>query len=115
LANADLFVLPSLIEGLPLSVLEAMAAGRPVVATAVPGTDEIVQHGVTGLLVPPADARALAAAIRQMLGDRDLAGRLARAGRDHWRSHFASDAMAQSVMTVYDELLDGSGPSRNES
>ena len=116
LANADLFVLPSLIEGLPLSVLEAMAAGRPVVATAVPGTDEIVRHGVTGLLVPPADPRALAAAIRQMLSDRALAGRLAHAGRDRVRHEFSSNSTARSVMAVYDELLDGrTGASRKES
>src|SRR4029453_11595231 len=64
LAAADLFVLPSLFEGLPVSILEAMAAGRPVVATAIGGTDEVVTTEQTGLLVPPRDPVAIAAAIR---------------------------------------------------
>jgi glycosyltransferase involved in cell wall biosynthesis len=106
LASADLFVLPSLIEGLPLSVLEAMAAGCPVVATAAGGTGEIVQDRVTGLLVPPADAEALAAAMQELLRDRPLAARLAGAGRDRVRREFSAAATARSVMSVYDELLE---------
>ena len=65
LAGCDLFVLPSLYEGLPVSILEAMAAEKPVVATAIGGTDEAVLHGSTGLLAPAGNAVALAAAIRQ--------------------------------------------------
>ena len=78
-----MFVLPSLYEGLPLSVLEAMAAAKPVVATAIDGTTEAVVHGVTGLLVPPADPARLAGAIRGLLADVPLArawGRMAGAG-----------------------------------
>ena len=77
LAVCDLFVLPSLYEGLPLAVLEAMAASRPVVATAVGGTDEVVTDGESGLLVPPAEPAALTAAIRTIL-------ELTRASRDGW-------------------------------
>jgi glycosyltransferase involved in cell wall biosynthesis len=106
LANADLFVLPSLLEGLPLSVLEAMAACRPVVATSVPGTDEIVSHGVTGLLVPPGNPTALAAAVRELLRDQALARRLALAGRELVRSRFTAGAMARSIGEVYQELLE---------
>ena len=106
LANSDLFVLPSLIEGLPLSVLEAMAACRPVVATAVPGTDEVVRHRATGLLVPPSDPDGLAGAIQEILRDEALAGRIARAGYDLVKRDFTTDGMARSIMSVYDELLD---------
>jgi glycosyltransferase involved in cell wall biosynthesis len=106
LANSDVFVLPSLIEGLPLSVLEAMAACRPVVATAISGTDEVVRHRTTGLLVPPSDPDALAGAIQEILRDQALAGRLARAGYDLVKRDFTTDGMARSIMAVYDELLD---------
>ena len=68
LRDCDVFVLPSLYEGLPLSILEAMAAAKPVIATQIGGTDEAVIHGETGLLVPPADPPALAAAIRTVAG-----------------------------------------------
>jgi glycosyltransferase involved in cell wall biosynthesis len=105
LAAADLFVLPSLYEGLPISVLEAMAARRPVVATAIGGTDEAVMHEATGLLVPPRDAPALASAIRRLRADPALAHRLAVAGRERVEREFSSEAMARNVMRVYDEVL----------
>lgn len=105
LAVADLVVLPSLFEGLPVSVLEAMAAERPVVATAIGGTDEAVTSGQTGLLVPPRDPGALAAAIRHLQGDPVLARRLASAGRERVEREFASDGTAQSVMRIYDEVM----------
>ena len=77
----DLFVLPSLYEGMPLSILEAMGAGLPVIATAVDGTPEVVEDGETGLLVPPADPAALARAVVRLLDDRALAVRLGQNGR----------------------------------
>jgi glycosyltransferase involved in cell wall biosynthesis len=104
LAAADLFVLPSLFEGLPLSVLEAMAAERPIIATAIGGTDEAVVDGVTGVLVPPRDAAALAAAIGRLRSDPALAARLARAARARVEAEFSSEAMARGVMRVYDAL-----------
>jgi glycosyltransferase involved in cell wall biosynthesis len=110
LAAADLFVLPSLFEGLPVSVLEAMAAERPVVATAIGGTDEVVAHEVTGLLVPPRDPAALAAAIRHLQADPALAGRLAAAGRDRVQREFSSAVTAREVMRIYDEVA---GPARS--
>ena len=106
LACSDLFVLPSLAEGLPMSVLEAMAAGRPVIATSVGGIGEAVTDGVTGLLVPPADANALAAAIRRLLLDAELAGRLARAARAAVAERFSSEAMVRNTARLYDEVLD---------
>ena len=105
LANADLFVLPSLLEGLPLAVLEAMASGRPVIATAIGGTDEVVRHAVTGWCVPPADPDALAAAIRLLLCDSGLAKSLARAGQALVHEQFSAPRAARSVMAIYDELL----------
>jgi glycosyltransferase involved in cell wall biosynthesis len=109
LAAADLLVLPSLFEGLPVSVLEAMAAQRPVVATAIGGTDEAVTHELTGLLVPPRDPTALASAIRRIRSDPALARRLAAAGRARVEREFSSAVTARSVMRIYDELMGDAG------
>jgi glycosyltransferase involved in cell wall biosynthesis len=105
LAAADLFVLPSLYEGLPLSVLEAMAAGVPVVATAIGGTDEVVRDGETGTLVPPADPLALAAAITRTLADRDQAKRLAAGAREFVAREYSVQSMVGAVSRLYDSLL----------
>jgi glycosyltransferase involved in cell wall biosynthesis len=105
LAGCDLFVLPSRYEGLPLAVLEAMAAGKPVVATAVAGTDEAVVPGLTGLLVPPEDGPALAGAIRTVLGDPALAARLGRAGRERVERELTARTMGDRVTRIYRELL----------
>jgi glycosyltransferase involved in cell wall biosynthesis len=105
LASCDLFVLPSLFEGLPLSILEAMAACKPVVATAVDGNNEIVIDGQTGLLVPPADPGALAGAIRTVLSDPVLARRLAAGGKARVQQEFCAEKMVKSVMQVYEELV----------
>jgi glycosyltransferase involved in cell wall biosynthesis len=104
LAACDVFVLPSLYEGLPISVLEAMAARRPVVATAIGGTDEAVVNGQTGLLVPPADPTSLAAAIGRVLRDAELRSRLGDAGRARVAERFSANDMVRRVMDVY-ELL----------
>jgi glycosyltransferase involved in cell wall biosynthesis len=113
LATCDIFVLPSLFEGLPVSVLEAMAAGKPVVATAIPGTDEAVLHGATGLLVPPADPVALAGAINAVLSDPTLARRLGEAGRERVQQHFSAGRMVERIMALYEELLAAKHRSRS--
>ena len=105
LAASDLFVLPSLYEGLPLSVLEAMAAGVPVIATAVGGTDEVVRDGETGTLVPPADPSALAASITGTLANRERASRLALAARSLVAREHSVSAMVGSVSRLYETLL----------
>jgi glycosyltransferase involved in cell wall biosynthesis/SAM-dependent methyltransferase len=104
LASADVFVLPSLSEGLPLSVLEAMSAGRPVIATAIGGTDEVLTDGETGLLVESGNSRALAAAVRRLLDDPALAAQLAMAGRVRVAQSFSADRMARQIERIYDEL-----------
>jgi glycosyltransferase involved in cell wall biosynthesis len=106
LASCDVFVLPSLYEGLPVSVLEAMASGRPVIATKVGGTDEAVKDGVTGLLVPPADPTALAQAIRRILDEPILAQRLAAGGRDWVRCEFRAEIVAARTMEIYQGLVE---------
>jgi glycosyltransferase involved in cell wall biosynthesis len=107
LAAADLFVLPSHFEGLPISALEAMAAGLPVVATRVSGTSEAVVDGVTGRLVEPNDAPALAAAMIAALSDRALARRWGAAGRKRVADEFSAGMMARAVDKIYVNLLQG--------
>jgi glycosyltransferase involved in cell wall biosynthesis len=105
LAVSDVFVLPSLFEGSSLAVLEAMAAMRPVVATAIGGTDELIVDGESGLLVPPADPRALATVLRRVLADRRLRTSLGQKARDRVEQRFSAAAMAERVAHVYEELL----------
>ncbi len=83
LAAADIFVLPSHFEGLPMSVIEAMLTGLPVVATAIRGPREQVVDGVTGLLVPPATVQPLADALNRLVGDPALRAAMGAAGRAH--------------------------------
>jgi glycosyltransferase involved in cell wall biosynthesis len=99
------FALPSLYEGSSLAVLEAMAAGRAVVSSAIGGTDELIDDGETGLLVQPGDAGALAAALRRLLSDSTLRASSARRARQRVERDFTSDAMARSVERIYEELL----------
>ena len=105
LAAADLFVLSSDSEGLPMSVLEAMVAGLPVVASAVGGVPELVTHGETGLLVPPRDSAALAAAIREIAGDSQLRDRLGDAARRRAQQEFSIERCRQQHLELYQALL----------
>jgi glycosyltransferase involved in cell wall biosynthesis len=106
LACADVIVLPSLAEGLPLAVLEAMAAHRPVVATAVGDVTDAIRTGETGILVQPGDSGALVSAIRELLADSELAARLGDAAAAYGRRHFTAADMVARVTGVYEELLD---------
>ncbi|MGH8896664.1 MAG: glycosyltransferase [Egibacteraceae bacterium] len=101
-ARACLFVLPSRFEGLPSAIIEAMGAGLPVVATAVGGVPELVDHGVTGWLVPAASPPALAKAILEALAC-DLKA-TATAGRRRALEHFSASAMARAFAQVYEEV-----------
>lgn len=101
LAAADLFVQPSRSEGLPLAVLEAMAAGLPVVATRVGGMGEAVADGETGILVEPGRPEALAAALRRLLGDDVLRERMGRAARTRAQAEFSVETMARRYVALY--------------
>ena len=104
---ADVFVLPSRHEGMPLVLLEAMDAGLPVVATRVIGSEEVVVDGETGFLVPSRDAAALSAAIGRLLEDPDLRRRFGEAGRRRFETLFTHERMTAATAAVYDELLNG--------
>ena len=112
LGHCNLFVLPSLYEGVPISLLEAMAAGKPVIASAIPGNQEAVTHAETGWLVPSGDSGALVKAIQLLLADQNLAQRLASAGQARVQSEFSSQAINQQVVQVYTELLEESREGR---
>jgi glycosyltransferase involved in cell wall biosynthesis len=101
LAVVDVFVLPSLMEGHPLAILEAMAAGKPVVATTVGGNGEAVEEGVTGLLVPPADPAALAEAMLKVLGDPQGAERMGLEARRRLRERFSLQTAVGVNQDVY--------------
>lgn len=108
IAAMDVFVLPSLWEGLPLSLVLAMGAGIPVVTTAVAGIPEVVQDGYTGLLVPPADARALGDALERVCGDPGLRASLGRSARAAVLPRFGVDGYVSAVSALYDRLTVGS-------
>ena len=105
LGGADLFVLPSRSEGFSNAIVEAMAAGLPVVASDVGGNAEAVLDGKTGRIVPPDDADALAAAMRQFLADPEMACQMGAAGRARVAERFTSDAMIGQVTAAYRRLL----------
>lgn len=102
---ADVFVLSSHLEGLGTSILDAMAAGVPVVATAAGGIPEIVQHERTGLLVPPRSPEQLALAIDSLLADPERARALAFAARQRVEAEFSADAMVEGTLAVYREVV----------
>ena len=106
LAAADLFVLASHHEGLPVAVMEALALGVPVVATAVGGIPEMIDDGVEGLFVPPHRPEALAAAIERVATDKDLHRQLATAASSRGELFDARRA-TQEVEVVYRTLLQG--------
>jgi glycosyltransferase involved in cell wall biosynthesis len=107
LASADLVVLPSLSEGLPLAAVEALATARPIVATEVGGTAEVVVNGETGVLIPPGDPVALAEAMLRILSDPVLALRLGMNGRRFVEQHFDVRVQVQRTMALYGDLTNG--------
>ena len=115
LAAADLFVLPSLAEGLGTAAIEAAAAGRPVVASRVGGLTDIIRDGETGRLVEPGDAAALTRAIAQLLADWQLAKRLAQAARRYASEHFTVAALVEKTEAVYAQMLENPGNSHSGS
>jgi glycosyltransferase involved in cell wall biosynthesis len=105
LQGIDIFVMPSLFEGLGVAALEAMAAGKPIVATRVGGLAESVLDGQTGILVPPRDGKAIAEAVAQLVSDPPMAQRMGLQGRQRALEHFTLTQMAAQNEAYYYELL----------
>jgi glycosyltransferase involved in cell wall biosynthesis len=101
----DLVVHPAVMEGLGVSLLQAAAAGVPIVATSVGGIPEIVQDGQNGFLVPYGDTSILSHAIIRLLTDHELAARFSRAGKARVQKHFSIQAMVQGNVQVYKEII----------
>jgi len=105
-ALADISVLPSFYEGLPLVAIESLAAGCVVVATAVDGTPEVIRNEKTGLTVPPGDSPSMANAILRLLKEPDLRSRLVAAGKDWIRNHFSEDQQIHRTEQLYIHALE---------
>lgn len=101
----DVFVLPSLHEGIPMVLLEALALRQPVVATRVGGIPEVITHGETGLLAEPADALSLAKFIQQLVEDKSMAARIGKAGRTRVEEEFNARTMAEKTVGLYKKVL----------
>ncbi len=109
LSQIDIFVLPSLYEGLGVAALEAMAAGKPVIASRVGGLPELIADGETGLLVAPKNAEGLAEAIARLAGEKSLAREMGRRGAERARASFSLEQMAAKNEAYYYELAGGPG------
>jgi glycosyltransferase involved in cell wall biosynthesis len=107
MAEADIVVVPSRFEGFGLTALEGMALGRPVLATTAGGLPEVIEHGVSGWLVPPNDPAALAQGLANLLGDVPLRARLAAAGRQRAQEKFSLAAIAAQLRSIYEEAILG--------
>jgi glycosyltransferase involved in cell wall biosynthesis len=107
LAAADLFVLASLWEGLPLVLLEAMAATLPAVVTAVGGNTTVIEDGKSGLLVPPADEKALATALRRLIHDPLTRDQMRQAARERFENRFSLQTFVEAHESLYEELYVG--------
>ena len=106
LRTMDIFVLPSLGEGISNTILEAMATGLPVVATQVGGNPELVENGVNGMLVPSSEPESLAAAVGWLVEHKQQADEMGQRGLSKVRQRFGWDRTVSDYLSVYDELLD---------
>jgi glycosyltransferase involved in cell wall biosynthesis len=105
LRAADLFLLTSISEGIPLTVIEAMAAALPVVATNVGGMTEVVEDEQTALLAPAGDAAGLAAGVVRLAGDPELRRQMGQRGRERAHGVFSESQMHAQYVRLYDEML----------
>jgi glycosyltransferase involved in cell wall biosynthesis len=109
LSELDVFVLPSLREGYPLIILEAMATSKPIISTAIDGITEQIEDGVNGILVPPKDSESLASAIINLLRDPSLSKRLGRKARERVTEQFSVEKMVAETRMVYQQVLEEKG------
>jgi glycosyltransferase involved in cell wall biosynthesis len=107
--SAQIVVSPSLYEGFGLPAAEAMACGAAVIATTAGAFPEFIDNGRTGILVPPGDPEALAAAIRSLLGDPDRCTRMGAAASEHIRTNFTWQRTAKITLDLYAEVLEKNG------
>jgi glycosyltransferase involved in cell wall biosynthesis len=109
LAESDIFVLPTWakwrMEGCPVALLEAMSCGRACIATNIPGSRDLIEHGRSGLIVPPEDSEALAGAIRQLVASPELRQQLGRAARQRVLDHFTIEKEVAAHEALYSEIL----------
>jgi glycosyltransferase involved in cell wall biosynthesis len=105
LAASDLFVLPSLWEGLSMALLEAMATGLPIVASEVSGTVQAIVPGQHGLLIPPGETQAIVDAVRQMLSDPDRARAMGEAAKQRVQAEFSAQKQADEHLALYYRTL----------
>jgi glycosyltransferase involved in cell wall biosynthesis len=108
LAGLDVLVQPSRADNLPLSILEAMASGLPVIGTRTGGIPELVIDGETGLLVEPERPEELAAALDSLAADPERRAELGRRGRERVQEHFSADGIARRTVALYEELCGSS-------
>jgi glycosyltransferase involved in cell wall biosynthesis len=111
LPASDVLLLTSISEGIPLTVIEAMAAGRPVVATNVGGVGEIVEDGTTGLLAPSGDDAGLAEHVLRLADDAALRERMGEAGRRRAHALFPESRMHEEYARLYGEMLEDASKS----
>ena len=104
LADATVYVLPSYVEGLPMGILEAMAAGLPVIATDVGGIPDAVENGIEGILVQPGDVSAITDAIRMLLSQPGLRARMGKAGRQKVLDSFIPERVLPRLEQIYRDL-----------
>jgi glycosyltransferase involved in cell wall biosynthesis len=115
LANADILVLPSHNEGLPIAILEAMAAGLAIVTTPVGAVPDAIRDGQTGLLVPPGDVDALAAALRRLITDPPLRSQLGRRARERFQADFSIRAHIERLAAIYRDVTASAAQGRLRS
>jgi len=105
LSLADIFVLPSLTEGLPISMLEAMSAGLPVVVTRVGGISEVIEDGKNGVIVPPSDADALGSAVLRLLSNSEIREKLGASARALVEKEYNLDTMGKKYNDLFHKLI----------
>ncbi len=115
MGSTDTFILPSLYEGLPLALLEAMACGLPIIASSVDGMTDVIDHGTNGLLAPPNDMDAWCSAIRSLIESPEKRSSLGAAARESFLLRYSSKASAEATLAVYHQVIERAAVSRSSN